>query len=289
MLFSDFLNENIITKKYTRKELIAKLNLFHEQFKHLDSVTLSRWIKNKTTPSIYKQVLIAYYFHVDILNFIFHVVHSNYKTSKELKRNYNILMNEIESSYTNITYDNGYFNYSIKELFYDEYIMKFGPFYKKFKLYSDLLKTNNELYLCVMKKNKHVILSHITAVKLNLNISNNLSHIFKIEVKGDYFVDLCYFDGRESYTTLFSLMLYIFYRKKIRKIILLSSQHFLNFDLNLACEKIGAPYTDNHRKIYLLKVDLLQVLSEPFVINLLYKNKPVIDELLKETDKILSP
>ncbi|MCX2792538.1 hypothetical protein [Vibrio sp. Sgm 5] len=54
-----------------RKELIAKLQeeRYHE-FKGLDLITLSRWIRGKVVPSIYKQMIIAYILKVDLLHFV---------------------------------------------------------------------------------------------------------------------------------------------------------------------------------------------------------------------------
>ncbi len=47
-------------KEITRKDFIALLQShYHAEFSGLDSVTLSRWIKGHSTPSVDKQLYIA--------------------------------------------------------------------------------------------------------------------------------------------------------------------------------------------------------------------------------------
>ncbi|MFA0001731.1 hypothetical protein AB4428_25910, partial [Vibrio lentus] len=56
-------------KNISRNELIELLYKERE-FQQLDHVTLSRWITGKTTPSLYKQVLIIKVLNISLLSFI---------------------------------------------------------------------------------------------------------------------------------------------------------------------------------------------------------------------------
>lgn len=59
MHFNLFLKD-IVLSKHTRKELMSRLASKYDDFSGLDPVTLSRWVKGITTPSIQRQILIAY-------------------------------------------------------------------------------------------------------------------------------------------------------------------------------------------------------------------------------------
>lgn len=68
MLFSDYLNMKIIP--YTNKEIITKLNLYHEAFTNLDEVTFSRWRNGRIIPSNKKVALIILFFDDNYVEFI---------------------------------------------------------------------------------------------------------------------------------------------------------------------------------------------------------------------------
>ncbi|MHA6610604.1 helix-turn-helix domain-containing protein [Photobacterium damselae] len=70
MEFSSLLKELMSQKGYTSKELIAKLNISLKECCNLDSVTLSRWLNNKTTPKVYKQLLIINFFNYSYLDYL---------------------------------------------------------------------------------------------------------------------------------------------------------------------------------------------------------------------------
>ncbi|HDY7722176.1 TPA: hypothetical protein RQK05_004208 [Vibrio vulnificus] len=56
--FGKFLQDKILINT-PKKELLIKLQLEHEEFVGLDSVTLANWVKGRSSPSLYKQLLIA--------------------------------------------------------------------------------------------------------------------------------------------------------------------------------------------------------------------------------------
>lgn len=71
-------------KNISRKELIAILqNNHYEIFKGLDSITLSRWLTGKTVPSLYKQLLIARILDIDLVEAILAVDISKAKFSRK--------------------------------------------------------------------------------------------------------------------------------------------------------------------------------------------------------------
>ncbi|TOE84573.1 hypothetical protein CGJ34_08450 [Vibrio parahaemolyticus] len=56
--FDKFLQEEILNTT-SKKELLIKLQLEYEEFYSLEPLTLERWIKGRTVPSLYKQLLIV--------------------------------------------------------------------------------------------------------------------------------------------------------------------------------------------------------------------------------------
>lgn len=57
--FDNFLQHKILIN-LSKKELLIKLQLEHEEFRSLDSITLNRWIKGSSKTSLHKQLLIAH-------------------------------------------------------------------------------------------------------------------------------------------------------------------------------------------------------------------------------------
>lgn len=56
--FDKFLQNNVLVT-LSKKDLLIQLQLGHEEFHGLDSLTLSRWVKGSSKPSLHKQLLIA--------------------------------------------------------------------------------------------------------------------------------------------------------------------------------------------------------------------------------------
>jgi hypothetical protein len=57
--FNHFL-DSVLKSKFTRSQLLVKLQLEYTEFSGLDAITLSRWTNGVTQPSLYKQLLIAH-------------------------------------------------------------------------------------------------------------------------------------------------------------------------------------------------------------------------------------
>lgn len=69
--FSSTLNLWFEKDSLTRNDAIARLQLNdYDTFKGLDNITLSRWLSGKSTPSIYKQMLICNSLNRDLIEFI---------------------------------------------------------------------------------------------------------------------------------------------------------------------------------------------------------------------------
>lgn len=57
-MFSKYFKDSML-KGHSRADIVLELKNYHNDLSKLDNITLSRWLNNKTTPSLDKQVLIA--------------------------------------------------------------------------------------------------------------------------------------------------------------------------------------------------------------------------------------
>ncbi|MGI2800847.1 hypothetical protein ACRTC3_19920 [Photobacterium damselae] len=272
MSFSLYLKNKISKNKINRSDLIAQLNLYHDEFRNLDAITLSRWVNNKTTPSPYKQALISQYFGEDIITFINNHITIK-KESKIIKNTFNSIMENIESSYSNISYFHSNeepeyivnaFDYNSYNSLLSNYYMNF-PIYQKMNYIFDINNIKND-YLCVIKRKNNVISSHISSIKMDEKKSRLLSNLFKTNINSEFFVNLGYIENRESYLFMTSLLYYYFYKNNIRTFTCLIRGEFLEFLTLLSYQQIGTTYIDNGRKLYLIQGDFLNVITSPFVL-----------------------
>ncbi|HIF9148597.1 TPA: hypothetical protein ACX6PN_001192 [Photobacterium damselae] len=157
MSFSLYLKNKISINKINRSDLIAQLNLYHHEFSNLDAITLSRWVTNKTSPSPYKQILISKYFQEDLLVFIKKHITIK-KESKNIEVLFDKVMNNIEYSYSNISYfhSNEEPQYIVDIFNEENYEKLFSDYYKNFTTYQELNKICNKQKIKKSKKIEYV-------------------------------------------------------------------------------------------------------------------------------------
>ncbi|HIF9482181.1 TPA: hypothetical protein ACX6SV_002560 [Photobacterium damselae] len=272
MSFSLYLKNKISKNKINRSDLIAQLNLYHDEFNNLDAITFSRWITNKTTPSPFKQILISNYFNDDPIVFIKDHITIK-KESKFVINLFDKLMNNIESSYSNISYfhSNEEPKYIMDILDDEKYNTLFLDYYMNFQTYHELYnlyQTNNikKNHICVIKKKNEVISSHISLIKLDENLTKLMSTLFQTNIDGDFFINLGYIEDRESYLFMTALVYYFFYKNSTRYFTCLVRSEFLEFLTALPYKQIGTVYTDKDKKLYLIQADFLDIISNPFIL-----------------------
>ncbi|MHA6607615.1 hypothetical protein [Photobacterium damselae] len=292
MSFDLYLKSKIENSNLVRSEIIAKLNLYHEEFFNLDAITLSRWINKKTTPSMYKQLLIAKFFHDDILTFL--STEAVFKDSpKYILDLYEKIINNIEKSYNNVNYfascqnDPEYLILNINRKEYFEYLKSF---YDNYRLYREMhyeLKADiKKIYIYININGyplSHMLISYMNEEfkcfltnTFSTNISNKLRHI----------VNLSYITDYDSYTFMKSLIYFFFIKKDISNFLCIIREEFYELLLNLNFKQIGKTYIDDKTKIYLLEGDLLKILSNPINSNeLLYHlDKSNVKEIINSID-----
>ncbi|HIF9277596.1 TPA: hypothetical protein ACX6QU_001338 [Photobacterium damselae] len=68
MNISSFLKKNIIKRNISQTKTVSLLMEYHEEFRYLDEITLSRWVNNRVQPSKIKIILLIIYFSENVLN-----------------------------------------------------------------------------------------------------------------------------------------------------------------------------------------------------------------------------
>ncbi|EGQ7832876.1 TPA: hypothetical protein I7726_20365 [Vibrio vulnificus] len=96
--FDKFLQTKILNTT-SKKELLIKLQLEHEEFYGLDSATLASWVKGRSSPTLYKQLLIAQTFQC-IPAYLDNFKEAKVSTSDE--RTFMKYTNRIDSPYHHI-------------------------------------------------------------------------------------------------------------------------------------------------------------------------------------------
>ncbi|MGR5227764.1 hypothetical protein ACPV30_04515 [Photobacterium damselae] len=259
-------------------ELIAQLNLFHSEFENLDSVTLSRWVTNKTNPSLYKQLLICLYFKQDLYHFIKNKLYTTNKTNLNFEKKVNTTMGNIEKSIQNISYlynKNQKSKYFVKLNTKDEYRRKFEIFYSNFELYDNLFRFIDENSISPKTVSceeyiKSIIVSHDALTFVDNNHKVFFEDFFKINLNIDnfWFANVGFHKSKESLNRSFTLMTYLLINKKSYDFLsLVRGEDAFNNYQELGYKQIRGTIVEGNEKFYLCRANILEVLSNQYVIS----------------------
>ncbi|MUH95590.1 hypothetical protein GNP63_03345 [Aliivibrio fischeri] len=278
------LNESNLTKV----EIVKRLNKFDLAFFSLDTITLSRWSKNKTKPSNYRQFLMYLFFKDNISNCM-RFNRSLNSSSVEVDKIVDVyfkyrknpsydkpLINEDSIIY----YYNIYNELEIREVF--------SYFYNNFGFYIDIydfidrhgLKYNSYLFKEYDVKNERIT-SHIQASFLNVknsycfksflldkNVNVNLEKDEELII-----VDIPFFREKKTFEEL----LFIFIEKLIELdyvnhsiYFFCVSDYFVNILELLGGKHIGT-IQDSANNIFIYKNNTLRLLSNKYIVELYRK------------------
>lgn len=282
MSFDLFLKQVLIINKVSRSECIAKLNLYHKEFENLDTVTLSRWITGKTTPSLYKQLLICHYFNKNLFEFIKCKQFTSNNYGKNLNDKFSKLMHNIENSTFTLNYNctkAHASSYSVEELEKNQYRKDFLNFYHHFDLYIkahnfiDKDKIQLQSIVCKRIKNYQIV-SHDSMTLIDKSKHAFIENIFDIDLycidmrKDFWFVNIGFHNSMESYKTSFILLIYFMYMNKKMDFLslIVGDESLLNLN-DIGYQQVSNVFHDNGKKVYLTKCNIMRILSHPYIIH----------------------
>ncbi|HIF9373423.1 TPA: hypothetical protein ACX6RV_001275 [Photobacterium damselae] len=259
-------------------ELIAQLNLYHNEFRNLDSVTLSRWITNTTIPSLYKQLLICLFFKHDLYCFIKNKNYTSNKTNFNFEKKVKTTMESVENTTQNVSY---FYNKNQKSEYIvtlnnkEEYRNKFEVFYNNFNLYKDLFSFIDENSLspqtitCEHRINS-IIVSHDSLAFVDKKHKTFFEQFFKtnINIEEFWFANVGFYRSKESLNTSFTLMVYWLIKNNSYDFLSLvrGKDSFNNYQ-ELGYKQIRNTIVEGNEKFYLCRANLLEILSNQYVIS----------------------
>ncbi|MGR5366452.1 hypothetical protein [Photobacterium damselae] len=281
MSFSLFLTHHIKEKFPSRHYFIAKLNLYDSEFRNLDNVTLSRWCTGRTTPSLYKQILICDFIGENVFYFIKNKKYSLNSRSKNNVSIINTSMKKLENSVNNVSYQyqlNEKSKYNVYRLCKNNHRAKFQNFYLNFSIYSDIYsilnKHNIEIDNVVLTETiNEFIVSHGSLSFIDKEAKKQFEFFFnlnKIPYNSFWFSNLSFQRSVKTVKLSFSLLFYFIYmtNNKIFLSLLRGEETFNNLS-EIGYEKIANTIIDTRENIYLMKCDIFKVIAHPTVITIL--------------------
>ncbi len=292
--FQDQLSMWLEIKRITRSDLIAQLQLYdYDNFKGLDPITLSRWMNGKTTPPIYKQMLIGRCLGCDMTDFIMNIDVASIKSPNKKAKIVSEFIKLLDYINPTLSYKNSISETKICVDIFDYYqhIELLGDFYKNIlptkSFIEKVYKLENTLIyptLRIMNDNNELI-GHWASVEPieKLKHIEPLNKLTEKELNEGYLLHVALFQSSRHFFHLISIAIcYYFldprFKKKRTAYIFLSGYSVyevtkLVFDAEDF--KYYPPAGKNSQSgIYLIKVDILKIASNPLIL-------PLIKERLK--------
>ncbi|WP_104023704.1 hypothetical protein [Vibrio hyugaensis] len=291
MSFSKYLRSKLSDEGINSKSLIAKLQLFSPAFEKLDPVTLSRWLNDRTLPSLEKQLLTFQCFESKFYPYLEYI--NSPSASRSLTKVYEGVFNNIESSYHSIlTYKDFDLSISpsIEEMSWPKLQRSVPNFYESLssykRLFSEADKYNQSpMTFCSIRSESKVV-SHLS-LSTDIEI---LSSMFSGDLDIDFkrksvFFNIGYYACRKHYNMLVGVLLnYIFDKhESIDEFYVIAR----GTDFLCLIESFGGRLISANREngvignVYLLKLNVMKVLTNPFIFSLLKESYEVYQEINK--------
>lgn len=289
--FRDSLSLWIKNSGFTRKELIALLqNEYYEEFKGLDSITLSRWLNGKSTPPLYKQFYVAKCLNVNFREYVNSLDLSKIKYPTKYDTVLYNLTKALDFSISALSYRYvpKYVKSEISNDSYQEFRHKFGEFYDNVssltKFQHCLYEKGNDLdYKSIVLKNEdNEIIGHWSGIVDIMKLNGNPSFISipPNEASKSCVVFLGYYVNSEHYFELITqaVCLYLFsYWKKKDYVYFFNVNYrpiieFCKLIFNAEEIRYYPPLDEKEKMgVYLLKFDIVKSISNPVVLSMVKK------------------
>ncbi len=280
--FGKKLSSWISQSNLSRSEVIAKLQLFSfNDFCGTDHITLSRWLNGRTTPSLYKQILIAICLEQNVGQFL---VMSDLHPSKLPIRIFNIKSKfEKTIDYLNptLSYKNlDHIKCNIVEFKYFDFNRTFKDFYDNISSsipILDILEKQKENF-----KNHTILLyNKYSEIIAHFPILEGLTYfpnITKKDLNNSFLINVVFFQTTNQYYELIihASCLYLlnpYYLRQKRNVYILV-HGLATYEITksvFSAEDVKYPNSKNNHGIYMLKVDILKAITNPIIIRRIQK------------------
>ncbi len=283
--FHSLLVEWINNRKLSRRDFIAKLQMYdYRNFSGLDAITLSRWLNGKTTPSMYKQMIIAKCLDVDIIDFVLNV------DSKKLK--YSNKISDLVANFVKLLdYVNPILSYHkleintkiyVENVDFNNHYGELGHFYENVdslrKFTQDLYSLNNAISYTTLRllNSDNSLIGHWIGIEPMENLIglSSFAKLSKKELEEGYLIHIGFFrNSRDLFDSIsFACCYYIAQpRLKNKKYAYLLISGFSFYEL--AKHVFGAedvryyPTSDETASgVYLVKLDIVKAIVNPVIL-----------------------
>lgn len=293
MLFGNYFGNQINSYGISQADLVRKLHTVHPILAHLDTITLNRWLNNKTTPPKDKQIVIARFFERDLKNYISQVAPPS--IPKSFMSHYNKIFTFIESSYSAIGYDYSSEQKTIKleRITRRESRRKLDGFYNNIEGYRKVFEINGSstldlpTTLLTINQGERVV-SHLSFQDDIDKTMSALSEVIgrKVEKKPKTLLsNIGYYSSREHYQLIVGHMMNNIldeYNEYHHLYSITRGQSFLQLLQLLGGEVMHSkrePVTVGN--CYLVKFSIDNLIAHPFILNQIYQTRTSYQELKK--------
>lgn len=291
MSFSKYLRSKLSDGRSNSKSLVAKLQLFSPVFEKLDPVTLSRWLNDHTLPSLEKQLLAFQCFESKFYPYLEYV--SSPSVSRSLTKVYESVFDKLETSYHSIlTYKDFDLSISptIEQTNWPQIQNSVPNFYESMfsykRLFSEMGKYNgSNMIFCSIRSESQVV-SHLSLSTDIEVLSTIFSGVVDINFKrNSVFFNIGYYACRKHYNILVGVLLNYMCDKheSIDEFYVIAR----GADFLCLVESFGGKLISANREngmignVYLLRLNLMEVVTNPFIFSLLKEYYEVYQEIKK--------
>ncbi|WP_045384370.1 hypothetical protein [Vibrio campbellii] len=292
MTFGSYLKDKLGNGELSSKSIIAKLQLNDSTFEKLDPVTLSRWINGRTTPALEKQLSVMQCFEPALYPYLKYIPAP--AVPRSYRKVYEAVFDNIESSYHSIfalkDASASGLTLSFEHLDWSQFLNSVPGFFEATRSYSrvslDKKKAHSDCVTFCSLSNESRVVSH-------LSVSSDiecLKTIFGKELNVDtqkkaVVFNIGYFICREHYNILLGLLLNhvcSVYEKIDDFYMVVRGRDFLSLGESFGGKLISAnKESDVVGNIYLLKLDFIKTLSNPFIFSLLKSSYTKYQEMIE--------
>ncbi len=281
----------------TRNEVIAKLQLAdYVTFKGLDNTTISRWINGKSTPPLYKQMLICWHLNENILEFIKRINVDSVKFSTKKSKALSEFIRLLDYVNPKNVYVKGsiYPRITVDILNFQQHTEVFGNFYRNIRPLQTFTKQLYNLGDAVSYPSIRIMndegdmLGHWTSIEPLEKVQQLSSFVSLTEKEKNEGILLHVASFQDSKHFFYLIGLAIFFyllssRFKGKKTAYLfvfgySIYELIRLVFNAEDVKYYPPTERTSRlSVYLVKVNVIKVLANPIIASLIQERLKCLD------------
>ncbi|MCG9780709.1 hypothetical protein [Photobacterium damselae] len=266
MPFSVYLKQKLIANRLSQARLAESLSVFHSALRAVDHITISRWVNNHTTPSLYRQFLVCLFFKDDVFHYIYYVISSQVEPSQ--------VFNKLKHSVFDLSRTDKKIN-SVWSLAHDSswryHTMNHAAFLETIGEFRRLASSVPEGTHYQVVYHKSHLSSYVTSFFSLTQLDNQT--VFGCTSGPSFFSNLilCYSCSDFDFLNYVLALLFIQHDSLLLPFqFLVSDTGLLNLYTELGAKQIASYYINElNVHVYVLQIEVIRFLSNAYITNLL--------------------